>query len=149
MREAIGVPKSCLGTYAKGIDFWVALLKYDDFVVVYESGINEIPVFDCFIEVVGKTKSVRVTFDTPYVKGLPITLTIREKIDGRPGTNAHGVQERIVRRTFEDPYTLEWEHFYECIVEGKAPKTSAKDSRDDLDVYRLILQAGDKAQAQL
>jgi predicted dehydrogenase len=143
MRELVGVPKACIGTYWKGIDFWVALLKYDDFVVVYESGINEIPVFDCFIEVVSKTRRVRVTYDTPYVKGLPITLSIREKIDGRPGTNTNGVQERVLRRTYEDPYTIEWQHFYDCITEGRSPKTSAKDSRDDLDIYKLIIKAGE------
>lgn len=149
MREVVGVPKTCIAAYYKPISFWTALLQYDDFIVVYESGINHIPTFDCYIEVVGKTKSIRVTFDTPYIKGLPVTLTIREKIDGRPGTDANGVQERIVRQTYEDPYTLEWEHFYECIVEGKYPKTSAKDSRDDLDIYKMILQAGDRQQARI
>lgn len=82
--------------------------------MTYESGINNVPIFDAHIEVYSQEKFVRVNYDTPYVKGLAVTMTIRERIDGAKGD---GYQERIVRKTYEDPYTLEFLEFHRCVVE--------------------------------
>lgn len=122
---------------------WSALLQYDKFSVIYESGINGIPVFDASIEIFSLDKSVKVNFDTPYVKGLPITLTIREKVTGRTGSDDSGFQERIIRRTYEDTYTLEFEDFYNTVVNSKTPKTTITDARKDLDIFAMILKAGE------
>ncbi|KAK1066028.1 hypothetical protein LTR33_011684 [Friedmanniomyces endolithicus] len=85
MREALGMPKSVLGCSIDAeTPFWN-----------YESGINEVPRFDAHLEVYSRTKQITVQYDTPFIKGLPITMTIRENIDG-------GLQERIVRKTYED-----------------------------------------------
>lgn len=72
------------------------LFQYPGFACSYESGIDEVPRFDAHLEVYSKTKQVTVQYDTPYVKGLPITMTVRENVDG-------GLQTRIVRKTYEDP----------------------------------------------
>ena len=143
MREIIGMPQACLGASLRPHGIWTALFQYHGFPVIYESGINNIPVFDACIEVFSTDKSVRVDYDTPYVKGLPITLTIRERVEGRPGSGSNGFQERVIRRTYEDPYTLEFDAFYQCVVENETPKTSVADARKDIDLFAMILKAGE------
>jgi hypothetical protein len=81
MREILGMPKSVLGA-SLGLPIWSVMFQYDGFPVIYESGINNVPIFDAHIEIYSQEKIVRVNYDTPYVKGLPVTMTIRETIDG-------------------------------------------------------------------
>jgi len=143
MREIIGMPQSVLGASLGFPGIWSVLFQYDRFSVTYESGINNVPVFDANIEVYGADKIVRVDYDTPYVKGLPVTMTIREKVEGRVGSGSSGYQERKVRRTYEDPYTLEMFELYDCVVKGKPPKTSAEDAKNDVELFKMILRAGE------
>lgn len=143
MREIIGIPKQVLGASLGFPGIYSALLDYDGFSVTFESGINSVPVFDANIEVYAEDKIVKIQYDTPYVRGLPVTMTIREKVDSRPGNDSFGYQERFVRRTYEDPYTLEILEFYECVVNGKPIKTTIQDSKQDLEIFRMILKAGE------
>lgn len=143
MREILGMPKRVLGACLGFPGIYSALLEYDGFAVTFESGINSVPVFDAHIEVYSEDKIVRINYDSPYVKGLPVIMTIREKVDSRAGNDSFGYQERVVRRTYEDPYTLEFLEFYDCIVKGKPIKTSAEDSRQDLEIFKMILKAGE------
>ena len=106
---------------------------------MYDSGLINVPIFDAHLEVYSKEKIVRLNYDTPYVKGLPVTMTIQERIDGNKGD---GFQERTVRKTYEDPFTLEFLEFHHCATHRTAPKTSALDAREDLDLIGMIMQAG-------
>lgn len=135
MREIIGMPKSVAGAVLTLPGIFSVLFKYDDFPVTYESGLTNVPTFDAHIEVYSPDKIVRVQFDTPYVKGLPVTMTVRERIDD-------GFQERVIRKTYTDPYTLEFLELHECVVKGKTPKTSVEDTRKDIELFQMILRAG-------
>lgn len=77
---------------------WTVLFEYEDFPVVYESGLNDLHLFDAAIEVFTQDKIVRVQYDTPYIKGLPVTMIVKEKVKGQ---KSNGFQERIVRKTYE------------------------------------------------
>ena len=70
-------------------------------------------------------------------------MTVREKVPSRTRTDASGFQERVVRRTYEDPFTLEMLEFWECVVEGRSVKSSAEDARGELELWKMILQAGE------
>ncbi|KAJ5096206.1 Oxidoreductase [Penicillium alfredii] len=139
MREALGMPTKVLGASLckpTGAPFWSALFQYPSFSVAYESGIDGVPRFDASIEVFGDTKTVLVRYDTPYVKGLPVTMEIKEQMpDG-------SYRESTVRKTYEDPYTLEMNELYACCVEGKPIKTTAADARRDIEIFGMVLQAG-------
>jgi hypothetical protein len=80
-------------------------------------------------------KSVRVQYDTPYVKGLPTTMHIRENVDGV-------YKETMVRRSYEDAYTLEMKELYEMVAHGKPVKTTPSDAAQDLQIFRMITQSG-------
>jgi predicted dehydrogenase len=138
MREIIGMPQSVLGA-SLNLPIWTVMFQYDGFPVVYESGINNVPIFDAHIEIYSQEKIVRINYDTPYVKSLAVTMTIRERIDAAKGD---GYQERTIRKTYEDPYTLEFLEFHRCVVGKGTPKTTALDARQDLDVFKMIMQAG-------
>ncbi|CAM1508931.1 Fc.00g026700.m01.CDS01 [Cosmosporella sp. VM-42] len=112
MREILGMPQRVLSASLGFPGIYCALLQYDGFAVTFESGINAVPTFDANIEVYSEDKIVRVQYDTPYVKGLPVTMTIREKINSQTRGDAFGFQERIVRRTYEDPFTREMLELY-------------------------------------
>ncbi|KAG8742898.1 hypothetical protein FRC10_000757 [Ceratobasidium sp. 414] len=136
MRELIGMPKRCLGA-GKNADglFLTALFEYDGFITTYETGIDQVGKFDAHLEVHGEGKRIKVTYDTPFVKGLPITLTILE-------TNPDGhFQERVVRPTYQDAYTCEYEALYDSIVNGTPVKTTPEDARMDLQVFSMVMDA--------
>ncbi|KAL4887385.1 hypothetical protein BJY04DRAFT_175795 [Aspergillus karnatakaensis] len=139
MREAIGMPQGVKGAVLQ-MPIFTATFDYGSFPVVYESGINQVPVFDAHIEVYGSNKIVRVNYDTPYVKGLPTTMTVREKTTGPRGEECY--QERHVRTTYEDSYTVEFKEWYETIVSGREPKTTIQDARQDVDLIQMLLHAG-------
>lgn len=71
---------------------WTVLFEYDGFPVTYELGINNVTVFDANVEVYSAEKIVRVNYDTPYIKGLLVTMTIRERV-------GDGFSECTVRKT--------------------------------------------------
>ena len=74
-------------------------------------------------------------YDTPYIKGVPVTMTIRENVDG-------AYHERLIRKTYEDPYTLEYKELYALVTEQKPVKTTAEDAALDLKIFQMIMQAG-------
>ncbi|KAI5478014.1 hypothetical protein MNV49_005706 [Pseudohyphozyma bogoriensis] len=136
MREIIGLPKSCFAaTRSASGEFINALFEYEGFVASYETGIDEVAKFDAHIEVHGDGKRVKVTWDSPYIKGLPITTTILE-------TNEDGhFQERVVRPTYKDPYTIELEELHKAITEGAPVKTTPEDAAQDLLVFDMVMGA--------
>lgn len=114
-----------------------ALFKYPGFAVSYESGWDEIPRFDASIEVFGRTKTVKICYDTPYVKGLPTTMVVRQL-----GPNGEYI-ESTVRKTYEDPFTLEMKELYEAVVnENKIIKTTATDAVADIKIFQMIMKTG-------
>jgi len=94
-----------------------------------------VPRFDAHVEIYSNSKQVQVQYDTPYVKGLPVTMTVRENVNG-------GYQEKFIRPTYEDPYTLEYKELYALVAEGKPVKTTAQDAVQDLKIFQMIMEAG-------
>ena len=102
----------------------------------YESGIDSVARFDASIEIFGDTKTIKVCFDTPYIKGLPTTLNIKETLSGG------SYRESTLRRTYEDPYTLEMQELYELFDGNKPTKTTAEDARRDTEIFGMVMKAG-------
>lgn len=72
----------------------------------------------------------------PYVKGLPIKLTIQSQSP----TNGD-YTEQIIRPTYTDPYVLEMQEFYEAVVFGKEFKTTVLDAKNDIVLANMIFDA--------
>lgn len=116
-------------------DDYSAMFQYPGFAVAYESGVDQVARFDASIEVFGDEKTVKVCIGTPFVKGLPTTMVVRETLsDG-------SYKESTTSRTCEDPFTLELREVHRWVVEGKTPKTSPTDARQDLEILGMLMKA--------
>jgi predicted dehydrogenase len=109
------------------------LFKYESYTVLYESGLDNVPRFDAHLEVYSSNKTVRVQYDTPFVKGLPVTMHVAENADGV-------YKESTIRKSYEDPYTQEMKAFWEMVVEGETAKTTVKDAMQDLELFAMAMR---------
>ncbi|KAK5715160.1 hypothetical protein LTR15_010577 [Elasticomyces elasticus] len=133
MRELLGVPDEVIGA-SLGNNFWNVLFKYPGYIVSYESGFHNIPMFDAHIEVYGEDKSVRIEWENPFIHGLPVTTTTKERVGG-------GIKETRSRKTYEDPFILELKELHAMVTENKAVKTSAEDAEKDIHIWQMIIRA--------
>ncbi|GMF78385.1 unnamed protein product [Aspergillus oryzae] len=127
MREIMGMPK--------GANDDSAIFQYPNFAVAYESGVDQVARFDASIEIFGDTKTVKVCIDSPFIKGLPTTMVVKETL--RDGS----YMESTTRRTYEDPFMLELKEVYQWVAEGKIPKTTPSDARQDLEILGMLMKA--------
>src|SRR2546422_6442561 len=70
MRELLGMPKRVIAARQRD-NFLTALFEYGSFTVTFETGIDHNRRFDAHIQVYGKTKEIRVQYNTPYIRHLP------------------------------------------------------------------------------
>ena len=135
MRDLLGLPQGVVSARQwNGGRLLVVVFQYDGYCAVLESGVDEQIRFDAHLEVYSQTKSLRVQYDSPYIRHLPTTLIIHE-------TSGDAYEQRIVRPTFKDPYTHEIEHFYEVVTQNVAPRTPPEDFVADLEIMRQIVDA--------
>jgi predicted dehydrogenase len=136
MRDAIGMPKGVVGAKMtnNGSTFLSVIFDYEIFSVTFETGIDEQGRFDAHVEVYASRKSVKVQYDTPYIRHLPVTLHINETV-GEVYTQS------ILRPTYTDPYTLELQSFYDVITKDLTPKTTPEDYKQDLTIFNMIIDA--------
>ncbi len=133
MREMLGMPTGVLAARQTGI-FLTALFEYEHFTVSFETGIDHNRRFDAHIQVYGESKEIRIQYDTPYIRQLPTRLFVTE-------TQGDAYEERELRPTFTDAYTVELLHFHEVVTHNTRPKTSAEDFLNDLDIFDMIIDA--------
>jgi predicted dehydrogenase len=141
MRELLGRPRRVAAArqWREG-GYIAALLDYDDFVAVYETGVDDQVRFDAHLEVYGDTAEFRVQYDTPYIRHLPTTLVVKE-------TDGDGYRESVFRPHLKDPYTHELEHFHAAVT-GEGPvKTTAEDYVEDMELFIQIIRAIEQGKA--
>lgn len=134
MRELLGMPKRVLyAALRQGGLYISAAFDYGEYVCQFETGIDNIPRFDAHLEVYGLERIVRVQYDTPYVRNLPIRLFVTE------ANGNGGVVERAEHPAWGDAFVSEWQAFYENVAEKRIPKTSPADFRQDLELFRDMI----------
>lgn len=135
MREIIGVPRAVANATAwRNGRFLHVVFDYDGYYAVLETGVDEQTRFDASIEIHSPLKSVKVQYDTPYLRQLPTTLTSSETV-------GDAYVQTVDRPTFKDAYVCELEAFHETVVHDVTPKTSAEDAMEDLQLFRRIISA--------
>jgi predicted dehydrogenase len=133
MREIIGAPQRVVSaTQWNGGKNITAIFEYDGFYTTFETGVDKQRRFDAHIEVYAPDKSLKVQYNTPYIRHLPTTLYINETIDD-------AYNETVIRPTFKDAYTLELEYLYDVVTKGIEPKTSIEDYKEDLKLFEQII----------
>lgn len=135
MRELIGMPRRVVSASSwNDGSFLHVVMDYGDFQAVLETGVDSQVRFDAHIEVYGETSSLRIEYDTPYIRHLPTRLFVDE-------TDGESYSQTIVRPTYADPYTRELEYFHDALVNGTAIKTTAEDFTNDLRLFQWIITA--------
>ncbi|KFY77291.1 hypothetical protein V499_03274 [Pseudogymnoascus sp. VKM F-103] len=133
MREVLGMPKACTGV-SMHPPFFTATFEYETFAVCYESGLDDVPRFDAHLQIYGQKKTLKLQYDTPYVKGLPVKVLVEEM------TAEKGYQQREIVPTYEDAYTAELKQLHETITQGGEIKTTITDAMKDLEIFQMILK---------
>jgi predicted dehydrogenase len=139
MRELLGRPLgvSTARQWRSG-GYIVALLDYGDYLVAYETGVDEQLRFDAHLEVYGDTSSLRLQYDTPYIRHLPTTLVLEQTVGA-------SYERTVLRPHLKDPYTHELEHFHAQVISGDPVKTGPEDFVQDLDLFTDIVRALQRA----
>jgi predicted dehydrogenase len=135
MRELIGMPRGVLfAAHRWGGRFITAAFDYGRFVCQFATGVDAVGRMDAFLELYLGTKVVRVEYDTPYVRNLPARLVVTEPNGGV------GLTQSVAFPTRQDAFVIEWTTFHENIATGAAPKTSLADSREDLVLFKDMVE---------
>ena len=135
MREMLGMPLRVLyAAQRQGGRYMTAAFDYGEFVCLFSTGADNIPRYDTYLEVFGENRVVRVDYDTPFVRNLPITLSITETRDGVNMTRS------LTHPGWGDAFTEEWRAFHHSLVSDEPPKTCPQDFRLDLLLYREMIQ---------
>jgi predicted dehydrogenase len=137
MREALGMPQGVVGakvSQQQGSIFLNVIFDYGKFSVTYETGMDQQGRFDAHIEVYSSCKSVKVQYDTPYIRHLPTKLFICE-------TEGETYKESVIRPTLTDPYTLELKYLHDVISTKGSPKTTPEDYKNDLRLFQMIMES--------
>jgi predicted dehydrogenase len=135
MRELLGRPRGVAAARMwRNGRFIAAMLEYDDYLVTYETGVDEQLRFDAHIEVYGERAQLRVQYDTPYIRHLPTVLVTEE-------TRGDALRREVIRPHLKDPYTHELEYFHAIVTRGGRPKTDPEDFVADLDLFAALMRA--------
>jgi|GEM_PF-190434 len=135
MRELLGMPERVLGAAVSERGRFISVIfGYPGYNVMFETGTDSQRRFDAHIEVYGDSKSVRVQYDTPYIRHLPTTLTVTQTV-------GEAYTEVVERPTYTDPYSRELEYFHEVVTTGGQPKTTPEDFKQDLQLFRMIIDS--------
>ncbi|MDY3619354.1 Gfo/Idh/MocA family protein [Agathobaculum sp.] len=136
VRELFGVPKKIHSvTTACGGEQVVVVMEFEDgFLGTYELVNNQnIVQFDAAIEVFQKTRKVLVKYETPYLRYQPARVEVTESNDDDTKTTVYGPD-------FHDAFHTELNLFYDCITNGRQPKTNLEDAVADLELFQEIIR---------
>jgi predicted dehydrogenase len=135
MRELIGMPgKVLFAAQRAGGRYLAAAFDYGAFVCQFETGIDNIPRFDAHLEVFGEHKTLRVQYDTPYVRNLPIRVFTTES------NGQGGVTTSDARPAWGDPFVAEWKAFYDNVTKNRLPKSGPEDFVLDLELFTQMVE---------
>jgi predicted dehydrogenase len=140
MRDLLGMPDGLL--YATRRDgpadvgpLVTAAFDYGGFVCHLEAGFDLLPRVEQDLQVYGVDRVVAVSYDSCFVRNLPVRATITEAV----GTEGTATTELLP--TWEDPFVSEWRAFHASVTGGAPVRASAADARLDLDLCRRIAAA--------
>jgi predicted dehydrogenase len=136
VRELCGLPRRIRSvvTDPQGLHL-AAVFEYDGFIGVYEM-VNDQRVvqFDAAIEIFQGDRKLLLKYETPYIRNQPLSLEVTTSTEEDSETVCYGP-------SYRDPFRTELEEFYACIVEGRQPKTTLEDARQDLLLFREMIQS--------
>ena len=133
----IGGPVGVAGAAQRsGGRFVSAILNYDNFVATFEMGVDQVGDFDCFIELFTGDRRLRIDYDTPYIRNLPITFTSKS-------TSGDCLELTIDRPSYRDAYALQWMEFHTAVIAGGPQESTLEQAKRDQKLFAAIVAAFD------
>lgn len=135
MRGLLGMPHGVVYAATRGDSspYTTAAFDYGSFVCHFETGFDEIPRVDTHIEVFADDRSLRLEYDTPFIRNIPVRL--RTTGIGTNGTRTE------VNESWEDPFVGEWRSFHDAVRHGGPVRTPPADALADLQLARDLIAA--------
>jgi len=118
-------------------EWLTAVLEYGKFRVVIESGLAmDMNIWDEDIYVYSAGCNLSVHFPFPFLKNAPTVVNI---VQNENDTQVNQSKSSI--SSFDEAYRIEWQHFYDCIINDKEPLTSMEDGKRDIKLASDIIRA--------
>jgi predicted dehydrogenase len=134
MREMLGRPQRVLAAKAwNGGSYFHAMLDFGSYVGALQIGADEQLRFDAHLLLTSPKETLRLQYDTPYIRHLPTQL-FRDVAANEVWTRT---QER---RSFRDSFVAELQVLYQAVTERAEVKTSAADFVHDLVLFETLIQ---------
>ncbi|MBF0862935.1 Gfo/Idh/MocA family oxidoreductase [Gluconobacter kanchanaburiensis] len=135
MRVLLGSPVRVIaahfGATGTEISIW---FDYGNFIASYECLIDDVARFESSIEILSNTQSLKVRYDTPYIRNLPAGVTFQETVGAGNRVTEYGPY-------YQDPFNAELIAFYDAVVAGVAPVDRFSNALADLTLCRQIIEA--------
>lgn len=114
----------------------IAQMRVSGIPIQFESGyIPNRKIWDEVISVYSNEVNLSIKFPWPYLKNSPTKVFVN--YDDSAGNNINSVYES----GFSEGYELQWEDFYNSILEGKQPIANAFEARDDILIASQLINS--------
>jgi predicted dehydrogenase len=136
LRGAFGSPRAVTHSeiWHDGLNLAATLDYGDGCRCIFEIGVTRKKEFDEELAAFGEHNTVCVRFPSPYVKYAPTIVETTEQ-------EGDALVQRRITASYEEAFRRELAHFYDCVVSGEEPKTSGRDSLDDVRLQIDIIKA--------
>jgi predicted dehydrogenase len=136
LRGAFGAPTGVCYSDAVSPTQLLSVLEYGPGCrCVFEVGIgSEALWWDEQLTAYGRHEMVEITFPNPYLPYAPTVVTIRENEAGSP-------VRKVIPVSHQEAFRREWLHFFDCVREGRQPRTSLADARADIELAIEMIRA--------
>src|SRR5215213_1387349 len=136
LRGAFGAPSGVRYSDAVSPTQLLSVLEYGPGCrCVFEAGIgSEALWWDQHLAAYGTHEMVEITFPNPYVPYAPTVVTIRENEAGSP-------VRKEIPVSHQEAFRREWLHFFDCVREGRQPRTPLADARADIELAIAMIRA--------
>ena len=93
---------------------------------------DDIARFDAGLDLYARRKRMRLLYDTPYIRNLPMRLEIQESTDDANAWTASGPY-------YKDAFEVELEALHAAITRSGENRTPPSDSLADFDIFEAII----------
>lgn len=132
VRELAGNPLEVKSVAVDG-EHVIIVFQFDGFLGIYEIvNDQDIVQFDAAIEIYQHSRRMKIKYETPYLRFQPQNFEVVESTKNDTQTTIYGPD-------YHDAFENELKVFYQCIIEGKKPKTTLTDSMEDLKLFKTIV----------
>lgn len=126
--------KSKWGSWGANTYYYSVTLDYGNNIrCLFDAGVMNIAKVDRSLEIFSDDLVVKLHYTSPFLKNAPTYLNIWQMEGG-------AYSEKKVLVSYETSFKRELVHFHDCITIGKYPRTDAEEAKQDLMLFKKIIE---------